>query len=284
MDEEFDNAETLYDYGNSSQQLKMGRESILPKILKPIIWLGVIAGLAVGGWLISPYMIQWFNMVFPDNTVEEETTTILQPIEITEETTEATTSGTYYRIDDITGETTTVSYLTTNQNTVEVELQLDSIERTTQFGSLLEVAKVQLRGTAPESLSSAQVEAGLEKYRFSIVRMNMVYTGEPLNLTGQPAIKIEYPTTDSNPIADSTPNIRNHYIINLSGGDTEAGIRFLIESQNCNTSETIPDEFWQGNYPIQACFIGLSPAGFDTVTYSDPATSQTVTFTGVYKE
>lgn len=254
-----------YQYQNAGQKVMMGRGSILPKIFKPLIWIGLISGLATAGWFLSPYFTTWFNMVFPEETVEE--TTLLQPIDIDTATQTPQIDEQLFNIGPLNGETITVPYtLSGSQTIVEIQVQLEGIVRAQDFGALLEVAKVDLRGTAPEGLTDEQITELINQYRFSYVRINVTYAGEPITpAAGQKALQINPVQEAQNPIADAVPSIRSHYIVNVSQGNQEAGIRYLIQNQNCNLNETIPESFWQGNYSIQQCYIFLSPEGFNSV-------------------
>jgi hypothetical protein len=273
-----------YEYQNAGQTVVMGSSSILPKIFKPLLWIGVIAGLAAAGWFLYPYFTTWYNMVFPEETTSE--TDSLQPIDANNATQSPPIDDQFFNIGALTGQTITVPYtLSGTQTVVNIEVQLEGIERATDFGALLEVAKVDLRGKAPEVLTEAQITELINQYRFSYVRINMTYQGEPITpAPGQAALQIRPVQDDQNPIADAAGSIRSHYIVNISQGNTEAGIRYLIQNQNCNLSETIPDSFWQGNYSIQQCYIFLSPQGFNSVLIPHSSLDEPIRLEAAYKD
>jgi hypothetical protein len=282
-DDSEDNDEIYHqtiDY-DAVSSIEVGRESILPRLLKIITWVTIASIVTVGGWFLYPYAIAWFQTLN-----EEETPATVVPIASEVERAALELDDSIFKIEAFTGNTFTVPYTVAGtEQTVEIDVQLETIEKTSEFGALLEVAKTDLRNNAPSFLTPEQVEERISQYRFSFVKINMVYTGEPLEVTGQAPLRI-LPVAEGEDIniSEVTGTIREHYIVNVSQNNKPAAIRYLIQNQECNLNDVIPDSFWQGNFPIQQCYVFLSASGFNTISVPHFSLEESVLLETPYKE
>jgi len=291
-------------YGGKSNELVVSRGNFFGRIFKPLAWIGLASGLVAAGVFSAPYIADWFTETFTEQMTQTA------PADSSEVTTEAIVEGeaenvpvtpvetpgeydpeiTFNIIGEVSngqnvpqGSAAVVPYVNqpAGSQPSMLTIQLDTIERTEEFGPTLREVKIASVGDAvSQGVSQEEIEAQTENYRMSFVKITMQYNGEPESFSTQQAqISFNLGDLESSIANDTSQNVLAYYVNNLGYGIDE-GRAEILEDHQCDISEEFPAEFWEG-VPVQKCFITASNGPFDSVKYVNAGFETTLEYTYV---
>ena len=295
------------DYYSKNNKLVVARENWFLKLLKPIAWLTLVFLLIAGGVFAAPFLFNWFNDNFQPEPVAVEPTEVIDGNPLVEGggggetvTTEEPKTEEYVYNSEITGASVgniTSGYVLNEGNSavipyvsepasdspLPVAVQLDSIQKTEEFGLVLNAIRTASIGEAVASgIPAAQAEQDVASYRLNFVKINLRYDGIPTSFT-RPQLNGTFSLENNGGVSgiNSTSDVLSYYTTRLQLSEQEA-VDKIFEDYKCDVSSEIPDEFWEGGISIQKCYIVASNTAFNSFTYTHK--DFVMTFNGAYSE